>query len=71
MRSHFDDLRLIEQLLVAGKLDEGLTLAYLLVRPTDDAGLAEWAVHSQRVVDAATDSRKRVVSTTRFAPKHA
>lgn len=32
MWHHFDDLRLIERMLIGGKLDDGATLAYLLVR---------------------------------------
>src|ERR1700690_3844212 len=54
MRMHFNDLRMIEQLLVVGKLDEGMALSYLLVPQTDDPGIAEWAIHSKRVAEAAT-----------------
>ena len=55
MRMHFDDLRMVEQLLVAGKLAEGRTLAYLLARPTADAGLASWDEQSRRVTAAARE----------------
>ena len=44
---------MIEQLLIAGKLAEGTALAFLLVRTTDDPGLAPWADRDQRVADAA------------------
>lgn len=53
MRRHFDDLRIIEQLLIAGRLAEGTALAYLLVRRLDDPGLASWSDRDQRVADAA------------------
>jgi cytochrome c553 len=53
MRMHFDDLRMVEHLLVAGKLDDGRSLAYLLTRPTADAGLASWDEQSRRVTAAA------------------
>jgi cytochrome c553 len=53
MRAHFDDLRGVERLLIAGKLDEGTTLAYMLVRRTDELALPRWAVHAARVSDAA------------------
>lgn len=51
MRRHFDDLRMIERLLVAGKLDEGKALAYLLVQRADDPGLAAWDEYAARVAD--------------------
>lgn len=53
MRMHFDDLRMVEHLLVAGKLDEGRALAYLLTRPITDAGLAKWDEQSRRVAAVA------------------
>jgi len=53
MRMHFSDLRMVEQLLVAGKLDDGRSLAYLLTRPAADAGLARWEEQSRRVTAAA------------------
>jgi hypothetical protein len=55
MRMHFDDLRMVEQLLVSGKLDEGRSLAYLLTRPTADVGLARWDEQSRRVTAAARE----------------
>jgi cytochrome c553 len=53
MRRHFDDLRMVEQLFMAGKVDEGATLAYLLVRQTDDPGMLPWQPQSKAVADAA------------------
>src|SRR5678815_3278496 len=53
MRMHFHDLRMVEQLLLAGKLDEGRSLAYMLTRPTADAGLVRWDEQSRRVAAAA------------------
>ncbi|HUJ60383.1 MAG TPA: hypothetical protein VLX92_17900 [Kofleriaceae bacterium] len=58
MRRHFDDLRMIEQLLVAGRLDEGLALSYLLARKTEDAGLAPWDDHADRVITSASELMK-------------
>lgn len=55
MRMHFDDLQMVERLLVAGKLDEGRSLAYLLARPSSDAGLAPWDAHARRVSEAALE----------------
>lgn len=55
MRRHFDDLRLIEQRLIAGKLDDGATLAYALVRANHDPELAAWQIEAKRVTRAATD----------------
>jgi hypothetical protein len=55
MQMHFYDLRMVQQLLVAGKLDEGRSLAYLLTRPTGDAGLARWDEQSRRVTAAARE----------------
>ncbi|HTR50355.1 MAG TPA: hypothetical protein VMJ10_06575 [Kofleriaceae bacterium] len=60
MRAHFNDLREIEQLLVAGKLDDGRTRAYLLTREReiDEPGLASWSDRARDVVDAATTLTK-------------
>ena len=58
MRMHFGDLRMIEQALVDGKLAEGLSVAYLLTRPSDDPGLAKWAAQSSRVSAAALELMK-------------
>jgi len=54
MRAHFSDLRMVEQLLVAGRLDEGLAIAYLLTRKVEDPALAPWDDHARNVVDTAT-----------------
>src|ERR1043165_2288928 len=53
MRMHFGDLQIVEQALITGKLAEGLSVAYLLTRPSDDPGLAKWAAQSSRVHAAA------------------
>lgn len=55
MRMHFQDLRTVEQLLIAGRREEGLALAHLLARPSDDAGLAAWQAQSRSVTDAALE----------------
>ncbi len=55
MRMHFGDLRMVEQLLVTGRLAEGLSVAYLLTRQTVDSGLARWAAQSSRVNAAALE----------------
>lgn len=55
MRMHFDDLKMVEHLLLAGKLEDGQSLAYLLTRPTADAGLASWDESSRRVTAAARE----------------
>jgi hypothetical protein len=54
MRRHFDDLRGVERLLIAGKLDDAKALAFLLTQPAKDPGMARWEVAGQRVTDAAT-----------------
>ncbi|HEU4732306.1 MAG TPA: hypothetical protein VFT22_30640 [Kofleriaceae bacterium] len=53
MRRHFEDLRMIERLLVAGKLEDARALAHLLAKPARDPGFAPWAAESQRLTDAA------------------
>jgi hypothetical protein len=53
MQRHFDDLREIERMLVAGKLEDGKTRAHLLTRPALDPGMAPWHHAIARVVDAA------------------
>lgn len=58
MRMHFGDLRMVEQLLVAGKLADGLSVAYLLARQTDDPGLVRWDAQSSRVSAAALELTK-------------
>src|SRR5512140_2928154 len=54
MERHFDDLRTIDRLLVAGKLDEATTLAHLLTRPASDPALAMWKDEAERVAVAAS-----------------
>jgi cytochrome c553 len=54
MERHFDDLRTVERLLVAGKLGEATTLAHMLTRPANDPGLATWKDEAGRVAAAAT-----------------
>lgn len=61
MRRHFHDLRIIEQLLLAGKLYQGTVLAQLLAREVDDhgdPGLAHLRSFGQRVRAAALDLSK-------------
>lgn len=53
MQRHFDDLHQIERLLVAGKLDDAKSLAFLLTKPASDPGMAPWAAESADVVEAA------------------
>jgi cytochrome c553 len=53
MQRHFDDLRMIERRLIAGKLDEARALAYLLARPAPDPGMAPWNAEGTHVTDAA------------------
>jgi hypothetical protein len=53
MARHFGDLLDITHLLLAGKLDDARTRAFLLTRPPHDDGLAELAAESQAVEDAA------------------
>lgn len=53
MRRNFDDLRLIERRLIAGKLADGATLAVLLMRQEDDPAMAPYEVHANRVTRAA------------------
>ena len=60
MHRHFDDLRLIERLLIAGKLDEAATLAYLLVRQVDDPELATWQIGANRVSRAAVELTRAI-----------
>jgi cytochrome c553 len=53
MQSHFDDLREIERLLVAGRLGDAKALAYLLTIPATDPGLSSWRADQQPVATAA------------------
>jgi cytochrome c553 len=53
MRRHFEDLRMVEELLIAGKLDEATALATLLVGKVADPGLARWRRHDEEVSAAA------------------
>lgn len=55
MRMHFSDLRRIEQLLLAGKLEDAVTLAPGLVAKIDDPGLARWQAHAKEVANAAVE----------------
>jgi mono/diheme cytochrome c family protein len=57
MRMHFDDLRSIERLLVAGRLEDAKALAYMLTVPPKDPGIPSWAAGTARVVEAATSLR--------------
>ena len=53
MARHFGDLLDITHLLLAGKLEDARTRAFLLTRPPKDDGLSELAAESQAVEDAA------------------
>lgn len=53
MHRHVDDLREVQRLLLAGKLDEAKTRAFLLTKPASDAGLAAWRSHAARLSDSA------------------
>jgi hypothetical protein len=46
---------MVERLLIAGRLEEGRTLAHLLVRRTDDPEMAAWDQQSRTVADAARE----------------
>jgi cytochrome c553 len=52
MRDHFDDLRTIERMLIAGKLEDAKARAFLLT-PASDRGLARWEVQRRRMTEAA------------------
>ncbi len=55
MARHFGDLQDITHMLLAGKLEDARTRAFLLTRPPKDDGLALLAAESQAVEDAASD----------------
>ncbi len=54
MARHFNDLQDIQRLLVANKLEDARTRAFLLTRPPRDDGLTLLAAESQAVEDAAS-----------------
>ena len=58
MARHFDDLRAVERLLVANKLDDAKVRAFLLTKPSTDPGMAQWEVQSKRVIVAAVELTK-------------
>jgi cytochrome c553 len=58
MRWQFDDLRNVERLLIAGKLEDAKTRAFLLTRPAPDPGMARW----QREVGAVTEAARALVA---------
>lgn len=53
MSQHFNDLRAVEQLLVAGELDVAKVRAFLLTRPAPDPGMARWKSEVDDVTQAA------------------
>ena len=55
MARHFGDLRDIERMLLAGKLEDARTRAFLLTRPPKDIGLSPLAAESQAVEEAAAE----------------
>lgn len=52
MRRQLDDLRKVERLLIAGKLEDGKTRAARLTQPAPDPGMTRW----QGDVDAVTNA---------------
>ena len=58
MRRQLDDLRKVERLLIAGKLDEARTRAAALTLTAPDPGMARW----QREVDAVTEAARALVA---------
>lgn len=53
MRQRYADLRQLQRMLVAGRLDEARTLATLLARPAPLADLPAWSADEARVTEAA------------------
>jgi len=49
MRQHFNDLRTIESMLLAGKLETSKALAFMLTLPISDPGMAPWAAETRMV----------------------
>ena len=58
MARHFDDLRAVERLLVANKLEDAKTRAFLLTIPSSDPGMAPWESQSMHVTAAAVELTK-------------
>ena len=54
MQRHVDDLREVERLLLAGKLEEGKTRAFLLTNVAPDPGMDRWATEIEAMTTAAT-----------------
>ena len=54
MQRHFSDLRDIEHMLLAGKLDDARARAFLLTKPERDPGLEPFADEAAAVARAAT-----------------
>lgn len=62
MRQHFNDLRTIEKLLLAGELDAAKALAYMLTLPISDPGMARWTAENRSVALIASElSRVRTI----------
>jgi cytochrome c553 len=70
MRQHFSDLRTIERMLVAGKLEEAKTLAYMLksvgdvgqTPETREVALAVGALRTARTIDDAIYAEVRIAT---------
>lgn len=71
MRQHFNDLRTIERMLVAGKLDDARALAYMLARPSSampqgseahDVAVAAGGLISARTLEEAAYAEVRVAA---------
>jgi hypothetical protein len=54
MRTQFNDLRDIQNMLLDGKLEDAKARAFMVTKQADDPGLAALAAQSQAVSDAAT-----------------
>lgn len=53
MRTHLDDLKAVQRHLIAGKLDDAQAAAFMLTKPANDPGLAQWQMQTDRVVTEA------------------
>lgn len=71
MRQHFNDLRTIERMLVAGKLEEAKTLAFMLTQPVNvvpdnadsrEVSLAVGGLINARTIDEALYAEARTAS---------
>jgi hypothetical protein len=54
MRQHFADLREVERLLIAGKVEDARSRGFLLTKSAPDPGMARWQRDFEDVRDAAS-----------------